>query len=888
MKKWLAILLTVLTLGVMISVFATVAFASSVTDNIGIKFADSENNVIKTATLSSEETIDLTGLNASVFSPSDGKAEVVEGWYANIGTEVSAEGLSHAELKLRGVEEITVYPKMSEECVIDTFAIYKRDDLGIARLCGNPSDYESMSSLKNAIQNAPDGAVVTLLYDKNTPYDIGGHTSISIPSGKTLDFDLNGRMLVQSYGATSGYSHYVFSVSEKTTFNVYSTAPGGAFYQARFNQQNQGNNVFAPGIIGISGTADTANINVGDIYDSEGNLTVDCADDFALYGGSLVFVCSSKNTGEEYPGKININVNGGYYYHSMRSGYALFTVQAPDVYINVNDAFVYNNNTTYAIVHDYAGGHMSISHFTAKNSEFICRNKDNTANTKFYYNMSEESTAYFENCVIMANTAQSKKGTITLGAGNIIAGDMLENSVISEGVLFGKQNEAVLERRVTHPPLYNLLTSDPAPIIQDKDGKWGINPIVFDKDEWVKDALKSCEISCGTYEPDGAKNSVKEVKWFNKEGIQVGESEYWVIGSKLIHRDFEVLSGEWYDIECSWCYEDGTLAGDVTLTQESVTEFHAKPQKPIGRINDKLANLTLSEHITFNLYLPIYSSVTLNSMTASCDEIKCEKIKMDGKDMYHVSWEMPYGSFDSNTVKLQYSVESFGEYESLGFAKSLECEIELDLLRYASIVAENSRCNSNESILMYEIVGYVSALAKFTPDFDENNVRGLEAFRLMYENKEKHFESACDCKNFYAEDIITSSDSTVRYSDLNQKGVQSIDYIFTKEEVGIRIFVKNSKVKIDSVTCTDPDENKIAIPYEFVSEGNYYLISGVSAMYIDNVFTINIGGASGTYSLARFIFDFTDQYLSDYAERDIFKVAAGLFEYARIADEYNK
>ncbi len=890
MKRFLMCLMPVVLACTLICIGATVAFAASASDNLKVNFVDSNGNVIETSELAPGEELEIPDVNASLISPADGKVKLVEEWCINLGTELSANGFSYTDIATLGVSEITVYPRMSDESVIDTFAIYTNDKFGIPRLYGSLSDYENMSSLKDRLVKAPDSSIVTLLYDKDTPYEIGGHTSFSISAGKTLSFDLNGRTVVQSYGSTSGYGGYIFTVNEKSTFNLYSTAPGGAFYQARFNTNNQGDNVFAPGLIGIAGGVDAATVNVGDVYGVDGELLVDCADDFSLYGGTLVFATGSSN-GEELnssDGKIQVNVNGGFYYHSMRSGYAWFTIQTPDVYINVNDVFVYNRNTTYAIVHDYTNTEYSESHFTAKNSEFICRNADNTANTKFYYSMSKNSTAYFEDCVIMAQTAVSKKGVITLGGGNIVAGDMLEHAVLEDGVLLGKQNEAVLERTVTHPPLYNLLTSTPAPIIKGEDGKWAINPVVFDKSQWVYDAPKSCEIAAGTYKPDGAKSSVKEVKWLDRDGNQVGDSEYWVIGSKLVHREFEVISGNWYAIECSWSYQDGTPASDVTLTEHGESVFYAKPQKPIAHIDNKLASVTLSEHITFNLYLPVYSSVTVDSITADGGEIKTEKLTMDGKEMYRISWEMPYGSFAVNTVKLKYSVDNFGEFDASSASKSLECSINLDLLRYASIVAETSLCNSEESILIYEIVSYVRALAAFNPHFDESSVPNLEEFFLLYEDEQKHFASACECKATIAEEIIERADSASNYEELKKKGVKSMDYVFSADEIGIRVFVKNSSVKIESVTCTDASGRLVTLPFTFVASGDYYLISGVSARYIDNVVTINIGGVSGTYSLARFIFDFSSEYLKDYAERDIFKVASGLFECARLADLYNR
>ena len=572
----------------------------------------------------------------------------------------------------------------------------------------------------------------------------------------------------------------------------------------------------------------------------------------------------------------------------MRSGYALFTIQAPDVYINVNGIKVYNSNTTYAVVHDYTG-HMSVSHFTAKNSEFICRNSANSVNTKFYYNMGAESTAYFEDCVIMAQTAGSLKGNITLGAGNIVAGDMLDKAVLEEGVLLGNQNEAVLESYVTHPPLYNLLTSNPPPIIQNpEDEKWYINPIVFDKDEWIYDALKSCEIAGGTYKPDGAKSSVKEVKWFNRAGEQVGETEYWVIGSELVHKEYEVIHGGWYDIECSWCYKDGTIAPKVKIEKNGDYTFYATPQTPIARINGQLAGVSLSEQITFNLYLPIDSNVTLGTITASIGEIKIETIKYDGKDTYLLSWQMPLGSFDINTVKINYTVASFGEFENLSANKSFVYTVELDLLRYAAIAAERAACNSNESILIYEIVSYVEAIASLDPDFSKDSVEDLVEFYELYDDIEKHFESGCECKTMKAEDLIERTDSAVDYSNLKKKGLVSFEYIFTATDVGMKIKVKDATVKIDDITCTDASGKLIAIPFEYVEDGNYYLVSGVSARYINSVLTIEIGGVTGTYSLGRFIFDFIDAHLKNYEDLEAFKAASALFEYAKIATLYNK
>ena len=63
-------------------------------------------------------------------------------------------------------------------------------------------------------------------------------------------------------------------------------------------------------------------------------------------------------------------------------------------------------------------------------------------------------------------------------------------------------------------------------------------------------------------------------------------------------------------------------------------------------------------------------------------------------------------------------------------------------------------------------------------------------------------------------------------------------------------------VEVTSVTYTDALGRVITHTVEegnLVAKNGYYLVVGVSAAYIDNIMTITVDGATGTYCLGKYI-----------------------------------
>lgn len=396
---------------------------------------------------------------------------------------------------------------------------------------GEYDQYDSMENLAAEISAAESGSYVLLAYDVDTPYELGGDTGITIPAGKTINFDLNGRTLVQSYDATSAIGNEIFILGEGTTFNLYSSKAGAAIYQAKYysnsnDNENSRDYVTASGIIKID-YVNSAVVNVGDVYDADGNKVIESSNDIAFYGGTFISVGSRAADEAAYEerllsigdGKqITINVNGGTYYQGVRS--AIFTVMCPDVYINLNDATFINattnsSNSVAGIFRDEADDarnskyYASASHVFAKNCVFVAMKDGSTTRLNLYSKMNnisdaetEKTTAYFEDCVIIAKNTNLNSKNITVGPGCTFAGaSHLSKVTLAEGTKsVSNDTEAKISITVSYPMIFDSITATVPALVLDGNGKYILNNGFFTNVEstWRTNYVREYEIKFTT------------------------------------------------------------------------------------------------------------------------------------------------------------------------------------------------------------------------------------------------------------------------------------------------------------------------------------------------------------------------------------------------------
>lgn len=907
MKRCLGVILS-FAVAFMLLFTGIVAYASESDNGNGngealiLNFKDTLGNTLKSVECVAGEIPDTSDINATVFDSESGSVTVPDGWYWRLDgeNETKIRALTADEISALAGETVEIYPKTSEH-TLNTFAIYTVDSFGIKRLSGQVSDYAQMSYLKQRISSAPDEAVVVLLYDKDTPYEIGGSTVYSIPKGKTMSFDLNGRVMVQSFGSTSGYGYQIFSVGEGTTFNLYSSKEGGAFFQAKYHSGND--KAWASGIISIAANTDSATVNVGNVYGDDGKLLVSCASDFAVYGGTLVFVNKADDPdGIKGNGKIEINVNGGYYYHALRSGYAIFTLQTPDVYINLKDAVFYNNNNTYTVFHDYkdtsSNTYKTETHIEAYNCDFVCMSSADGSYYNLFHNMNKESTAYFEDCLIMAN-AGSANGKITLGGGNIVSGNIYgsKTTALAPSVDYAKHNGIKAEKELTFPPLYYYIDSTPAPIVVNSDGKYLINPEVLDRENWIYDKKFEADISCVTYEEGKTHSRVKPVEWFDLKGESLGV-EPWAVGSKLVHSVDNVYKMSWYGVACTWQTEDGTDATDYIVSAEGDNNMYAVSDRLVASIDGKLANLYLYNDFVFNLYLPIEPLAEGVTVSSSNGDVTFEKEKVDGVEMYVIRWRMPLGSFESNDVTVKYTLSSTDIIE-ISEPCEFEYTVSLNLISYVEQLMDDMSCGSNLTILLYSLMNYQVASAKHLNEFfTESDVQGLSEFYAWFDNEENHKGEECTCFLLENKNSLSESEINTSYDALLKKGVKSIDFVPEKNGLlNLVIKLSDANTKIIRVSSENAKKETVQFELEFSKDKKTVTVKDISAYYLNGKFTVvvedkeavalGLSGESceavGEYCLGKYIDDYIYENYDSYEDSTLYAVIRAFYVYAKSA-----
>ena len=885
-----------LRLAVFLILLIFVAFSAAASDNadedgVTYVFYDSFGNEIKKSVFTEYALPDTESVNATSFDKENAEAVFVDGWYIRTGnTEIDISEIDEDIFESYRSKNIFVYPRTSSH-ILDTFAIYTTDEYGVKRLVGSLSDYSSLTKLKKMINNAPSGSCAVLLYDANTPYDIGS-SIYTITEGKRFDFDLNGRMLAQSKGFTSGYGSQFFAVCEGVTLNIYSTQAGGGFYQARYHKSSP-DRAFAPGIVSIVGGVKNATLNFGDIYNEYGERIVDSADDIGVYGGSLVFVMEGEDNSAlaEGDGRININVDGAFFYHSLRSGYAVFTVRAPNVYINIKNSKFYNNNTTYTVFHDYAepstgARYLSESHVYAESCDFICRNEEDTENTRLYFRMGADSTAYFKDCLIIGSSG-SISGKITVGGGNVISGDLMSKAQFEPGVKTANMNKAFASSSESYPKLYNSMSAEVPPLIMSEGGEYVINPTVFDKDEWIYDRSFNCEITLATYVSGETYKRVNRVIWYDLDGKEIA-LEYWVEGSELIHRDEYITKRNFYAVNHNWVDRDGNNALIYHVRGGEDNHIYPRAKDIVGYV-ETYANITLYNDLQFNIYFPLLpDNVSSFTVSGADGVILTEKVRVEGRDMNAVSVRMPIGSFLPYELVFNYKAEIPSEN---GESKLVDLEYKLDIgiMKYVDALYsyDGFKCGTKLSALMLSIMDYKVAVAKYLIDgFETYDVNGLSEFYAYYGDVNYHPHESCTCVSPRAEELITSIEKGCEYDELYSKGVKKIDFIMNSDG----LFDLVIELRHDTSEKFALKDSRASLEYKLLRDGNVYRVPALPAQALNKVLTLEVGEgdllASGKLSFGRFVDDFA--YYMTEEDAPIYDILSSLYVYGNNARIYSQ
>ena len=738
----------------------------------------------------------------NLFDRATGEVKNVSAWEVNGAQANGFTVPGNVVADSDGKKMLEVTSAVETVATIDTYAVSVVEN-GVTKLHGTVGDYPKFNdsdflqkfydsgnqippanvmtdtaatAFKNAIANAPTGATVTLHYPQNFGLDVGTVSFYNVGVQGTLNFDLNGRILVQSYGATNSTNanRYMFMLGGNyKTLNIYSSVPGGKIYQSIYAGGSE-TKIQARGIVYAGGTK--ATVNFGDIYNGETKI-IDCADDFYIAGGTLV------EFKEDY--FMYANVNGGTYYQGLRSSEAMFTFTKTQygATVNINGAKFINTNDQYSIFYDHATNNVK-SIVTAKNSEFYCTNDAGTGAYELYGTMREGSTASFENCKIIAKMAVSKSGTITIGEGCEIAGTGWEGATF----VIDPIEKTGLSTTVSYPKLYMAA-------------------------------------SAGSVQQQGAGSSM----WFIKPAIWQELSSGW-------NKDVEWTKETYYSTKLSDIVTDG-----------------------MG------ADMSLSTDMALNIYLPQADNIVFTGVTIDGEAIDTRVETVKGDEYYVFSWNSAASNFNSNVATVSFEAT----YPSKTFNGS--ADITLDVVRYASLAIAQYGHDTKEADLVTEMMNYKEAVATYLGGYSRNEA--TDAFYALHDEN-------CTCG---VEEIEYSASEVANMGGLAAQGIDAATY--SLDEVGEFSMILESANKDLTVEVSYTIGNVkgtievCTIVAEYNEDLGAYVVENIPAAYIDNVMTITVNGATGTYCLAAYI-------NSDSVSAEAKVLAEALYKYAMAAESY--
>ncbi len=298
----------------------------------------------------------------------------------------------------------------------------------------------------------------------------------------------------------------------------------------------------------------------------------------------------------------------------------------------------------------------------------------------------------------------------------------------------------------------------------------------------------------------------------------------------------------------------------ITLSKDAIARGVSLTKTPTGyNVSSGIkANMSLFTNMRFNLYLPKTDGVEITAVDGA--HLSEGTVRVLGTEMHLISAVPEVNSFEAIEATVSYTVD--------GEAKTLTAL--LDPMSYATSVAATYDCGSEEATLIYEMVKYKEAIATFLDDNFSDASGKLASFKKIYSNHDN-----CKCQGTKV--TISDAEAGVDYSALIEKGVKGIAYKLSLNEIGMAINVEDGVTvsSVSYVTALGETVTHTEDRGNLIKKNGYYLVSGVSAAYIDEIMTITVDGVNGTYSLGKYIKNNPDT-----------EVAKSIYTYAVAAEAF--
>ncbi len=300
---------------------------------------------------------------------------------------------------------------------------------------------------------------------------------------------------------------------------------------------------------------------------------------------------------------------------------------------------------------------------------------------------------------------------------------------------------------------------------------------------------------------------------------------------------------------------------EVTLSDEAIAKGATITKTSTGYAVGAgiKANVSLFTDMKFNLYLPKLEGIEITDVAGA--SLLNGTVSVDGVEMYVITAKQNIQSFDTMNATVTYTLGG----------KTYQYKASMNTLDYVTRVAKAYDCGTEEATLIYEMISYKEEIARlFEAELSEGASKLLSDFKELYE-----LHADCACTATAAS--VSPAEKAVNYSALIAKGVKSVAYKLSLGEIGMIINVEEG-VTVDEVSYRNPLGAIISHTVEngkLIKKNGYYLVEGVSAAYIDEIMTIKVDGASGTYCLGKYIENNPDV-----------TIAKNLYKYAVAAENY--
>ncbi len=814
-------------------------------DAIILEWYNSDDVLIKTELLLPNVEADASLVDASIYNIETREYTYVTSWLWDLDGDFDYEPIGSFGIEDGiGGNVVKVIPVTESEYLGETYAIYYTDEVGVTKLHGTVADYYADENLATLVSEAPDNSTV-IIYEDILRVN---YKTITIPAGKTINVNLNGKMIYHSGTSNTGdWGTPLFAVSEGSTFNLYSSVAGAEIYQARW-RKDSGIYTGYPAVVSTVANADNLVINVGKYADYSG-------DNLSIYSGTIFSQVATSITSESAPlsdsERVVFNIDGGYYYEFIDTSYALIKIATPDVDMNIKNASFYC--VKGAILWSDDRYHCENARVFFYDCDIYAESNLGAMSAFISRFHGEGSVIYLEGNKIFGTVGNFAKNNLYVGPDNEITWNLKQSTNYSY-LVYASYVDGEFVKDVTYANVNNdayVINFNDFAIPTFTPDAENNNYLADESFGSAAPIERSSVATLITFKTDAVPANVRNVTWMDIDGSEIS-SCYWVVGSlatapahsgKDVTKDYFIRTYSWKNVN----------GVDTSFTVSDTLEniFSATVNYTVNKIGGMKANMDLLTNLSFNLYLPISDEISdLTIVDENGYPVSFAEADVLGTAMYKLSWQQLINDFDAKEITVKYTVDGV----------QLSAKVSLDPIKYASIVASTFECGSEEAILAYEIINYKAAVATYLdPGFTSAVYDEFLAVFSSHEN--------CGCAS--TEVAISEEEIAVDYSNLD---IQWVQYALSIERIGM--IIKADPASVVSVSYKGADGNNVDLEVEYDETNEYFIVSAVKAAYIDDIMYITVNGETGTYCLGKFI------------ENTGVDVAKAIYTYAVAAENY--